>query len=394
MEAWSVHQLSKAAHSSLDEVSAVHLKAYAQNLQRSGLPVIFTLGHLSKITGVDYSLLRATVERRREAANYRMFAIKKRSGGRRHIHAVTGELLRTQQFINSEILQKIEPHPASFAFHSKGGIRACAAMHCGARWIFQYDLADFFYSVNEADSYKIFSDLGYRPLLAFEMARICTTLRLPKHLYHLLREIPFEDSRKFYSLYQQFIDTPDLGPLPIQAPLGVLPQGASTSPMLSNLVAHNLDVALTNYADQHGLIYTRYADDLTFSSSENFSKNLTIGDIHRSIIGIIRNNKFRENKKKTRVAGPGAKKLVLGLLVDGHSPRLSKETYKRVDRHLYAIKKYGIVAVSNYEKFDSPLGFYNHLAGLIAFVKDVDIQRWDEFNNRFLELTSPVEMSY
>ncbi|WP_394183633.1 reverse transcriptase family protein [Marinomonas posidonica] len=394
METWSVHQLSTAAKSTLDESSVVHLKNYAQSLKRSGLPVIFTLGHLSKIIDIDYSFLRATVERRREFANYRMFAIKKRSGGRRHIHSVTGGLLQAQQFINSEILQKVEPHSASFAFHKKGGIRLCASMHCGARWMFQYDLADFFYSVNEANVYKVFSELGYRPLLAFEMARICTTLRLPNHLGHLLIDPRTKEKEKFYNLYQRYMEVPGFGTMPYMSSMGVLPQGAPTSPMLSNLAARNLDVELTDYADQHGLIYTRYADDLTLSSNENFPKGLSIGEIHRSIVGIIRRNKFKENRKKTRVAGPGSKKLVLGLLVDGDSPRLSKETYKRIDRHLYSIQKYGIVSVSKHEKFDSPLGFYNHLSGLIAYVKDVDTNRWKEFHRRLLEISYPIEMNY
>lgn len=52
-------------------------KAYATRLTRAGLPVIFTLRHLAKITSVEYGVLRATVERRRESANYRMFAVKK-----------------------------------------------------------------------------------------------------------------------------------------------------------------------------------------------------------------------------------------------------------------------------------------------------------------------------
>lgn len=391
METWSVHQLSNEAKSFLDQQSIVDLKAYAQSLKRSGLPVIFTLRHLSKIVGVDYSLLRTTVERRRESSNYRMFAIKKRSGGRRHVHAVTGDLLRAQQFINEDILQRINPHPASFAFHSKGGIHACASMHCGAKWLFQYDLENFFYSVNEADVYRIFLDLGYRPLLAFELARICTTLRLPKHLMHLVNMPKKSAFDRTYSLYQRNIGDSGFG-FPSQLPLGVLPQGASTSPMLSNIAARRLDEELSDYADQHGLVYTRYADDLTLSSSEDFDKELSVGSIHRSVIRIIRRNRFVENRGKTRVAGPGSKKIVLGLLVDGDRPRLSKEMYKRIDRHIYASQKYGLTEVSRYENFDSPIGFYNHLAGLISFVKDVDSERWHEFRDRFQKIDSPIEV--
>ncbi|CAB3756939.1 MULTISPECIES: reverse transcriptase family protein [Burkholderia] len=376
METWSVHHLSQQATSVLGKSIAQDLTSYAQRLRRSGLPVVFTLRHLSRIVGVDYSLLRASVERRRESANYRMFAIKKRSGGRRHIHAITGDLFKAQQFINAEILQKLNPHPASFAFHPGGGIRACAAAHCGARWLFQYDLSDFFHSISEADAYKVFFTAGYRPLLAFELARICTTTRLPDHLKHHLWAHRAWRDYKFYGDHTHA--------------MGVLPQGAPTSPMLSNLAAHHLDIVLTEFADRHGMSYTRYADDLTLSTSSDLPDGMSIGNIHRAVIGIIRKSGFQENKKKIRIAGPGSKKIVLGLLVDGTAPRLSKETYKRIDRHLHATQKYGLANVASHEGFDSPLGFYNHLSGLIAFVKDVDLVRWKEFHDQFSKIESPM----
>lgn len=370
MEVWPVHHLFQQASALLGAEKANLLRQYAQKLRRENLPVIFSLRHLSKVTNVDYSVLRATVERRRESANYHMFAVKKRSGGRRFIHAVSEPLFTVQQFINAEILQKLDSHPASFAFHRQGGIQKCAAMHCGARWMFQYDLQNFFYDVNEVDAFHIFKNIGYRPLLAFELARICTTTRLPKQLKGLLRPA-IEGIRKTYDFYfDRFGAT------------GVLPQGAPTSPMLSNLSARILDEKLTEYADQHGFIYTRYADDITLSTVD-LHATLSVGNIHRSVTGIIRRSRFKVNDKKTRVAGPGSKKLVLGLLVDGDRPRISKETYKRIDRHLHATLKYGLAEVAAHEKFDSPYGFYNHLAGLISFVKDVDRERWSEFNERF-----------
>lgn len=375
MEAWSVHHLSQAAMPVLGKPAANHLKAYAARLVRAGLPVIFTLKHLAKITSVEYGVLRNTVERRRESANYRIFAVKKRSGGRRHIHAVTGDLFKVQQFINLELLQKIRPHPASFAFHAEGGIKKCASVHCEARWLFQYDLENFFHKLNESDAYRVFMNAGYRPLLAFEMARLCTTTRLPEHLKHHLQQ----NSSKSYKFYVER-----------NGAIGVLPQGAPTSPMLSNLAAFELDEKMTAFADMHGFAYTRYADDLTFSAGVDLPERMSIGEINRSIVGIIRKCGFRENEKKTRFAGPGAKKVVLGLLVDGSAPRLSKETYKRIDRHLHAAQKYGLVAVAAHEKFDSAIGFYNHLAGLIAFVKDVDASRWRKFNQQFSKILAPM----
>ena len=378
MESWSTHHLyEKAAQNlSLGPERAAELRFYAQNLISQRLPVVFTLGHLSKITGVSYQMLHDTVNRRRETSNYRMFPVRKRSGGKRFIHSVTTDLLTVQRFINQEILQRCQPHPSSFAFHPSGGIRNCASMHCGAKWLFQYDLNDFFYNINEIDVFQIFERMGYRPLLAFEFARLCTTTRLPGpqlgYLDYPDANVDFSKMpyRKFYNI------------------VGVLPQGAPTSPMLSNLAAWNLDEWMYKYAVDHGFVYTRYADDITISAIALPPRH-SIGSIHRSLINIIRQAGFKENTKKRRIAGPGSKKVVLGLLVDGPEPRISKETYRRIDRHLYASEKFGLTETAMHEGFDSAFGFFNHLSGLIAFVKDVDRNRWEDFNSRLRKLKMP-----
>jgi RNA-directed DNA polymerase len=389
METWSTHQLYQEATSSKGEQVATQLQAYARRLIDNNVAVVFTLGHLAKITAVDHRVLHDSVNRKREAANYRMYAVAKRAGGRRFIHSVCGDLFRVQQFINLEILQKCQPHPASFAFHPAGGIRKCAAMHCGARWIFQFDLTDFFYDVTEIDVYRIFRDLGYRPLLSLELARLCTTTHLPYGLKRLL----LHTSRSVLNPPQAESspsDDSETFPYPEQAgAAGVLPQGAPTSPMLSNLAARKLDDALNEYSSENGFVYTRYADDITISTSNLASPRL-IGNIQRNIVRRIRQSGFKENIKKTRVAGPGSKKIVLGLLVDGSAPRLSRETYHRIDRLLHASIKFELAPTAAHEGFESAYGFYNHIAGLIAFVKDVDQQRWEEFAERFQMIKPPV----
>jgi len=375
MEAWSTHQLIEQGKDHLDAASLASLRQYAQGLKAKRLPVVFTLNHVAKITSVPYPLLLNTVNRKRETANYKMFAISKRSGGRRHIHAVHKHLHRVHQFINQEILQKVQPHYAAHAFHPGGGIRQCAQMHCRARWLFQFDLQDFFYSVNEIAVYKVFKGLGYKPLLAFELARLCTTTRLPQCKKSLL----MTDCRPNYFKKYQFYN-------PQNTPMGVLPQGAATSPMLSNLVAMQMDQALEKVANKLGAVYTRYADDITLSLTDRLPDGVTAGDIHRMVLRAITEHGFELNKKKTRVAGPGSKKVVLGLLVDGQSPRLSKPMYKRIERLLYACGKFGLEATAKHEGFDSVLGFENHLAGLIAFTKDVDVERWGGFDSAFSQV--------
>ena len=335
-------------------------------------------------------MLRATVERKRESANYRMFAVSKRSGGLRFIHAVTGDLQIVQRFINQEILQRCNPHPASFAFHTSGGIRKCAAHHCCAKWLFQFDLSDFFYAVNEAHVFKVFREMGYRELLAFELARLCTTIRLPRNKHEYLKRRPG------LPLFPRLGVESKGGGLPYPltpGELGVLPQGAPTSPMLSNLAATKLDESLTSLADEFGFIYTRYADDITISAS-HLPKSVAIGTIYHRIINCIRKAGFKENREKIRIAGRGSKKVVLGLLVDGPEPRISRETYKRIDRHLHAAKKFGLEATAAHEGFDSAFGFHNHLAGLVRFVHDVDKKRWSEFSERLASIDVPWQTTY
>lgn len=376
MNSRSTHQIYSQAKKELGTDAATELKKIAKKLQTNNLPVLFSLKHLSIITNIDYRYLRKIVNRRSCEANYSLFSIRKRSGGRRFIHAVTGELFHLQRYLNKEILQKIEPHHSSYAFYSGKGIRSCAEVHCGAKWLFQFDIKDFFYSINEPSVFKIFTQIGYPKLLSFELARLCTTTRLPAAKGKYLKF----SSASWFSENDYPYPKGEFGQT-----LGVLPQGAPTSPALSNLVTKELDEYIEQYADEHNLTYTRYADDITLSAVELPSK-MSTHQIRYDINGLIYKAGFRANKKKTRIAGPGAKKLVLGLLVDGHTPRLSRETVKRLDRLLHAIDIYRWESVATHEGFDSVYGLENHLHGLLCHIKDVDSERWEKYYPKFHEL--------
>lgn len=376
MELRSAHYLYGRAEAQLGESAAHEMRNYALSLQESGLPVIFSLRHLARIANVDYRVLHATVSRKREKTNYQLFAIKKHSGGRRFIHAPSGTLSIVHEFINREILRNVSPHPAAFSFHPGGGIRRCAQMHCSAKWILHFDLADFFHHITEMEVFEVFRNMGYKPLLAFELARLCTTTRLPRRLQYLCK---FPERR----LLEESV------PYGYSGCWGVLPQGTSTSPMLSNLAARSLDESLSSYGKSNGFVYTRYADDLVLSAVR-LPAGKSIRQIRKEVVQIIFESNFVENKKKYRVAGPGSRKIVLGLLVDGEEPRVSREMVRRIDRYLHASKKYGVVDVAAHEGFETAYGFYNHLSGLIAYVKDVDGRRWERFDRRLRDISSPL----
>lgn len=368
MESWSAHHLFSAAESKLDANAAKNLAAYATKLKRIGLPTITTLRHFSQIVGLPYDFLRETVLRKRESANYRLFSIAKRAGGRRCIHEVGAQLLTVQRFLNSEILQNVSPHQASFAFHRDGGIRKCAQVHCGASWLLHFDLKDFFFSIDERAIYEIFSKMYYRPLLAFEFARLCTTIRLPRTF-----SAPLNTSKQPHSFYNHRY-------------IGVLPQGAPTSPMLANLAAYDLDCMLQNFADSKGMTYTRYADDITFSTMERLG---SIPKTQYEVRSLIAKSGFLENPLKRRVAGPGARRVVLGLLVDGSQPRLTRDFVAKLDHHLYSAQKHGVQAAAKESNFESAFGFHNHLRGLVAYSSDADPVRGEIFRKRFAEIKIP-----
>lgn len=376
MEVWSIHQLVNEAEkqNNLNQESILSLQQNAQKLIKNKVPVIFTLMHLSLITNIDYDFLYGTVSRHFDKSNYRMFSIRKRNGKYRFIHAAIKKLHILQDYINQEILKMVPTHPNSYAFKNNCNIVQCAKMHCGCRWLLQFDLKDFFFNITERDIYNVFKSLGYRDILAFELARICTTTRLPRS-YNIPRN-------KNFNKYKQYENSL----------IGVLPQGAATSPALSNLVARQLDEDLQEYAQNIGFVYTRYADDLTFSSV-NLPPSLSINTIRQQIIKIIRKNHFIENKDKIRIAGPGAKKLVLGLLVDGNNPRLSKEGFKRIEGLLYVIKKFGPQSVAKIKGFNSVYGLMNHLTGLMAYLKDVDKNKYNKIKPLFIEIKNKYKNS-
>lgn len=370
---WSTHHLVQNASLSLGEESAANLGVYISHLRERGVAPVATLGHLAQIVGVEYSFLRSTVQRNRERSNYKVFFIGKRNGGDRLIHSVTSKLFLIQRFVNDEILQKIQPHQASYAFHPSGGIRKCANVHCGARWLFSFDISNFFYQINEIDVYEIFREIGYTQLLSFELSRLCTTIYLPslKHRKYLWNK-NFHTSKIDYSIYNN-----------VSQRIGCLAQGSPTSPMLSNLAARGLDESLNDLAKRHGLVYTRYADDLVFSSGSELNRSSSVGRIRSEILNEVRGFNFEPNLKKTRIAGPGTRKVVLGLLVDGPEPRLTKAFRKKIERHLYIATKFGIKDAAEHEKFRSAHGYYNYIRGLIGYVKDVDETRWNKYKQQF-----------
>ena len=147
--------------------------------EHEGRPPVLSLRHVAHLADVPYRFLREVVGRREDP--YRLYRIRKRvtSGSKRYRVICVPEppLLRTQSWIAQSILRTATPHRASTAFAKGDDIVSAATHHCNAQWLVKLDVENFFESITEISAYRVFLDLGYQPLVAFELARLCTRVR-------------------------------------------------------------------------------------------------------------------------------------------------------------------------------------------------------------------------
>lgn len=340
------------------------------------LPGLLSLNHLAHRTNVPYIFLRGVVERAKPDA-YRKFSIRKRSGGRRFLFVPSPYLMTVQRWMHEHILKKVSVHSCSHAFTPNSSIYKCANRHSGARWLIKMDITGFFESVSEIQVYRVFKSLGYQKLVAFELARISTISpgRLGPRRFDRVWHI--NKRNKNIPTYAKEV-------------LGYLPQGAPTSPLLSNLVMRDIDKDIQQAAKKIGLAYTRYSDDLTFSRRDkNFSRNQA--RVFISTVGTILSAAgFRPQHRKTVIIPPGSRKIVLGLQVDGDAPRLRREFKDALRQHLRYLEKFGPIEHANARKFDSVWGMKCHIRGLIDYANMVEPEYASTLKKRFNELDWPV----
>ena len=178
--------------------------------------------------GVDELARRLGIDERelgRLEPRYRVFTIPKRSGGTRRILAPSPELKTLQRRILRRLLGRLAAHPAAMGFERGRSIVTNARAHQGQAVVLRFDLVDFFPTTEAARVREYFRRIGWNRPATRLLLRLCTNE-------------------------------------------GTLPQGAPTSPRLSNLVNYRLDARLAGLAARLGGVYTRYADDITISFAD------------------------------------------------------------------------------------------------------------------------------
>ncbi len=357
----------------IDEKTIEKSLKQAHILQDNGFPAILTLNHLAFHTGIKYHWLRKIVSR--DIDPYRTFAISKRSGGKRYINIPNKHLMTLQRWVDQHILSQLSVSPYSYAFSQGQSIVDCAQQHLGCNWIIKIDLRHFFESLSEIQVYHVFSDIGYDNLISFEMARLCTKVtRLSSNKYKNKRWVSH-----FESPIEDYNDKR----------VGHLPQGAPTSPKLSNIIIKDLDLEINKIAAKNDLSFTRYADDITFSiNSDQFSRKKGVGIIN-SIYSLLPKYGVRPNPQKAKIIPPGARKIVLGLLVDTNKVRLSRSFRRKLECHFYHCNKDPLAHATS-RGFNSIIGLKNYIKGLIAYAEQVDSDYVSKLRNEYGNINWPI----
>jgi len=314
------------------------------------------------------------------------FEIPKRLGGHRKIYCPVEGLKAIQRCLNLVLSCVYKPQQSAHGFTSGRSIKTNAIVHAGSYYVFNVDLKDFFPSIDQARVWKVLqlepfnlksNDGGLTKRQQFEIASIisgicCTNMLVDR------------------------ID--DKGNL-VNGLRNVLPQGAPTSPLLSNVICQRLDLLLNGIAKRFGLKYTRYADDITFSSLHNVFQSHS--PFSRELRRVITEQGFRINEEKVRLQRSAYRQMVTGLIVN-ERVNVPKKFIVSLRKSLYLWETYGIEKTAlAYHKdnklIDIPIDQVDMrqiIRGKISYLKDIlgeDNNRYIHYKTRLENLISPVE---
>lgn len=161
---------------------------------------------------------------------------------------------------------------------------------------------------------------------------------------------------------------------------GTLPQGASTSPLIANMICNIMDIRILKIAKKYRLDYTRYADDLTFSTNNKYFLN-DYDKFLEDIKNIIHRSGFELNSKKTRLLFSNSRQEVTGLVVN-KKISVPKEYYKNTRAMAHSLYKNG------YFLIDDEVGTIEQLEGRFSFINQINLYNIDNKKKNMWHLNS------
>lgn len=299
---------------------------------------------------------------------YRHFSIPKKSGGKRNIAAPSKGLSHILYYVNILLKAIYQPSDYAMGFVEGRSVVDNAIRHIGQNYVFNTDIENFFPSIEQPRVWKRFQlkPFNFKKPIASILAGLCC-----------IKEKNDDGTVKY-----------------------ILPQGAPTSPLITNAICDTLDRRLSGLARRFNLHYSRYADDITFSSMHNVYKE--DGDFRAELKRIIEGQNFKMNEAKTRLRKIGERQEVTGLTIS-NKVNASTAYVAEIRNLLHIWEKYGYNEAYKrfYPKYKESKGHVkkgeplleNVLYGKLQYLKMVKGYKdpvYAALQARYDKLTSPV----
>ncbi|NNU41041.1 TIR domain-containing protein [Rhizobium sophorae] len=292
--------------------------------------------------GLEPSKFFYVVQNADNGRYYKEFQIPKKKGGMRHIAKPVRGLALAQDRLAAILRDKYEPKPFVKGYVKGQSFLTNARYHERQKWVLNIDIKDFFPSIGFARVRGLFmsSYFGFNDRVATILARITT----------------FKDG---------------------------LPQGATTSPVIANIVAHNLDKKLLAIAVKERLRYSRYADDITFSSSQKAVPPSVVRgwepmhgprtvDLGGAVLEAFRSARFEINDEKTRILLASERQEVTGLIVN-RGANVWRRDISLLRMKLHSARVHGPEKAAKLwlKTTESPVHFWQHIEGWLSYISQV-----------------------
>lgn len=245
---------------------------------------------------VSSALLKHLAGSNNRSNLYSCISIPKKSGGDRLLFIPEKKLKWVQRSINQVFSHITERKKCVKGFERGESIVTHARHHTHKRWVFMIDIKDFFPSITWGRVYGMFQAYPFEA--STDVARILANL------------VVYDNS---------------------------LPQGSPCSPLLANMVCRAMDSFLLAWARKNGFYYSRYADDLTFTTNQRECTDSQQQEIEQ----IVQKSGFRINKEKTRLLARYKRQLVTGLVVNSGKVNIPREQYRNLRALLHNVARFG-----------------------------------------------------
>lgn len=333
-------------------------------LEKYKLPFYKDALALAKSMQIDLKALQYLAYNRKVSKinHYHTFELEKKSGGKRKISAPKPKLKEIQNWILENILQKIPYTTEAHGFIKERSIVTNAQPHINKDIVVNIDLKDFFPTVTYKRVKGLFHKMGYSEEVAVILGLLCTHSEINETIL---------DGVTYY----------------VQSGERKLPQGSPASPAISNLIVYKMDKKINGLAKKLNFNYTRYADDMSFSTTQENSKN--VSRLLYFTKKIIETEGFVIHPDKIHVMRKGIQQKVTGIVVN-KKPNIDRNQLRKFRALLHNIEKNGWKD----QKWGKAIHVINAIEGYINYVRMVNPEKGIVFRQNLKDIIKQHGLPY